>query len=178
MFIFHTAGINSGDNFNCCKYYWVAFSTTIRFNFSVAFDLRRKGLFWFSGRDFDSGLLRKYTVKVVDSTCASSIWSTKSSSISVLNYLCKKGFLSHIKVRRKDLLLFYIRDFDSGLLRKYTVKVVDSICESSVWSSKSSSVSILNYLWKKGFLSYMKFMQNDLLLFYITLTVDYSESTE
>ena len=57
----------------------------------------------------------------------------------------------YIKFGQKYLSLFSVKDFDTELLKKYTVKVLQIIHASSLGSAKFSSIWILDYLWKQCF---------------------------
>ena len=56
----------------------------------------------------------------------------------------------YITFVQKYSFLFSVRDFDTGLFEKYTVKVLQIMRASSLGSTKFSSIWILDYLWKHG----------------------------
>ena len=66
-----------------------------------------------------------------------------------------------------------LKDFDRGLLKKYTVKVLDIMHACSPGSTKFSSIWILDYLWKISFLFHVKVGWNILQLFLSSLTLKF-----
>ena len=76
-------------------------------------------LFFFSVKDFDTGLLETYTVKVLHIMHASSLGSAKCSSLWIWNYLWKQCFV--VVVFSHVVLYFEIRipSFREYLLWKY-----------------------------------------------------------
>ena len=103
----------------------------------------RKDLFLSSVMDFDRGLLENYTVKVLYIVHVRSLRSTKSSGIWIMDYLWIISFLLHVKVGW-SLILSSVKDFDRGLLEKYTVKVLYIMHAGSLGSTKFSSIWILD----------------------------------
>ena len=57
----------------------------------------------------------------------------------------------YIKFSRNNLLLLSVKDFDTGLLKKNTVKVLHITHASSLGSTKLSSIGIMDSFWKMHF---------------------------
>ena len=57
----------------------------------------------------------------------------------------------YIKFGQKYLFLFSVKDFDTGLLKKNTVKVLNIIHAGSLGSTKLSSIGIMDSFWKMHF---------------------------
>lgn len=107
--------------------------------------------FWwilFKRRYFDTWLLQMNTVKVLHSIRVSSLRSTKFNGISVWDYLWKKCFLFLIKIGHICWILFKRRKFDTWSFQKYILKLLHSVCASSLIRTKSNGISVWDYLRK------------------------------